>query len=352
MLIFYLAVLLIPMITIKKRKENDKPILDAFSTTSLKGLICIYVKLHNIGLDYEANTPIVDVICEHTGGIGVGIFFFLSAFGIIKSYQTKGNKYLGKIILINCTRLYLISLVINLLIYFVYHQGQLETTDMLLKIFSLDVFNGGNRMNRHGWYIVTIIPLYMLFALIYFICSKLKTKNKYYIAGWILALVPYCFEVITWCVGTGGTYTREIMCFSIGCIYAMYYDKINYIFNKYFIIGLIILTIGLAIGMFTWEPIGAYSACLLIILLSQKITYNNNVLHFLGKICIYLYLFVHFTQLGLQMFRENQYWWTLMNLGLGLLLSLLMYLVEYLITIGIKKLKDLVKINKNKLIKN
>ena len=117
-------------------------------------------------------------------------------------------------------------------------------------------------------------------------------------------------------------------------------------------LGLIIFTIGLAIGMFTWEPIGAYSACLLIILLSQKITYNNNVLHFLGKICIYLYLFVHFTQLGLQMFRENQYWWTLMNLGLGLLLSLLMYLVEYLITIGIKKLKDLVKINKNKLINN
>ncbi|MBR2062926.1 MAG: hypothetical protein IJ969_06430, partial [Anaerotignum sp.] len=68
--------------------------------------------------------------------------------------------------------------------------------------------------------IVTIIPLYMLFALIYFICSKLKTKNKYYIAGWVLALVPLCFEVITWCVGTGGTYTREIMCFSIGCIYA------------------------------------------------------------------------------------------------------------------------------------
>ena len=62
-------------------------------------------------------------------------------------------------------------------------------------------------------------------------------------------------------------------------------------------------------------------------------------MYFIGKICIYLYLFVHFAQVGLQMFRYNQYWWTLMNTGLVLLLSLLMYMVEYLITLGIKNIK-------------
>ena len=54
--------------------------------------------LHNIGLDYEGNTPIMELICEHTGGIGVGIFFFLSAYGITRSYQKNGNKYLLKLI--------------------------------------------------------------------------------------------------------------------------------------------------------------------------------------------------------------------------------------------------------------
>lgn len=344
MLIFYLAVLLIPMIVIRKRQVSSPMILDVHSTTCLKGLICIYVMLHNIGLDYEGNTPIMEVICEHTGGIGVGIFFFLSAFGIIRSYQIKGNRYLLKLIFVNCTRLFLIGFVINLLTYFVYFKGQLETTDLLLKLFNLDVFNGGHRMNRHGWYIVTIIPLYLIFALIYFICSKLKNKNKFYIAGWILVCIPFLFELITIIVGEGGTYTREIICFSIGCVYAMYYDKVNRLFNKHFIVGLTLLLIGLTVGMFTWEPLGAYSACILIILVSQKITYNNDVMYFLGKIGIYLYLFVHFTQMGLQMFRYNQYWWTLMNIGLGLLLSLLMYLFEYLILFGVNSVKKILDV--------
>ena len=77
MIYFYLVLLLVPMCIIRKRKVEDGLIMDAYSTTCLKGLICIYVMLHNIGLDYEANHPIVELICEHTGGIGVGIFFFL-----------------------------------------------------------------------------------------------------------------------------------------------------------------------------------------------------------------------------------------------------------------------------------
>lgn len=227
MIYFYLAVLLIPMLTIKKRKIEDGPVMDSYSTTCLKGLICIYVMLHNIGLDYEGNTPIVEAICEHTGGIGVGIFFFLSAYGITRSYQNKGNKYLLKLIFVNCTKLFLISFVINLMIYFVYHQGQFETTDLFLRLFNLDVFNDFKRMNRHGWYISTIIGMYLIFALVYFLCSKLKTNKKFLIAGFIMAFLAIAFRIGARIADNGGMYTREMPCFAIGCIYAMYYDKLN-----------------------------------------------------------------------------------------------------------------------------
>lgn len=342
MIYFYLALLLIPMITIKKRKTADGTIMDSYSTTCLKGLICLYVMLHNIGLDYEANTPIVEAICEHTGGIGVGIFFFLSAFGIIRSYTIKGNKYLLKLIFINCAKLFLISFTINLMIYFVYHRGQLETTDLLLKLFNLDVFNDFNRMNRHGWYIPTIIGMYLIFALIYFVCSKLKTNKKFYIAGFILAFLAIAFRIGALIANKGGMYTREMPCFAIGCFYAMYYDKVNEFFNKHFYKSLVVLIISIIIGLLLFEPIGAYGACLFIILISQRINYKNEVTHFLGKICIYLYLFVHFTQIALQPYRENQYWWTLTNLGLGLILSLLLYLCFYLVSKGIKLLKNFI----------
>ena len=342
MIYFYLALLLIPMLTIRKRKEEDGLIMDSYSTTCLKGLICIYVLLHNIGLDYEGNTPIVAKICEHTGGIGVGIFFFLSAFGIIRSYQSKGNKYLLKLIFVNCIKLFLISFIINLLIYLVYHQGQFETTDLLLRLFNLDVFNNFNSMNRHGWYIPTIIGMYLIFSLVFFLCSKLKSDKKFYIAGFILAFIAIGFRLGAIIADSGRLYTRELPCFAIGCLYAMYYDKTNKLFNKYFYQGLIVLIAAVLFGMFFSEPIGAYGACLLIILLSQRITYKNNIMNFLGKICIYLYLFLHFTQMGLQQYRENQYWWTLTNIGLDLVLSLLLYLVLYLIFDGINKIKNII----------
>ena len=94
MLLFYLAVFLIPMITIRKRTKDDKVVLDSYSTTCLKGLICIYVLLHNVGLDYEGNSEIIETVCEHTGGIGVGIFFFLSAIMRLRNSASDHRKYI------------------------------------------------------------------------------------------------------------------------------------------------------------------------------------------------------------------------------------------------------------------
>ena len=340
MLIFYLAVFLIPMLVIRKRKKEDKNILDPYSTTCLKGLICLYVMLHNIGLDYEGNSEIMELVCEHTGGIGVGIFFFLSAFGIFRSYQAKGNKYLGRLILVHSLKLFLIATFINILTYLVYFKGQFEPLDLFLRIFNLDVFNDFNRMNRHGLYIPTIIGLYLIFALVFFICSKFKTSKKFLIAGFIVAFLSIAFRIGANIADKGGMYTREMPCFAIGCLYAMFYDKINAFFNKFFWPSFAILFIAFQLGFFLYEPIGAYASCLFIILVSQRITYNNKILHFLGKICIYLYLFVHFSQITMQPFINNQYWWTLTNVGLILLLSLLLYLVEHLITKGIKLIKE------------
>ena len=163
MLVFYLLVLLIPMLALRKKSAGEN-ILDAKSTTCLKGVLCLYVMLHNLGLDYKGNSTAMELICEHTGGVGVGLFFFLSAFGIIRSYQSKGDKYLVKLLLQNVLKLYLVSVLINVVTYFVFFQGAFETSDLLLRIFNLDIFNNFNRMNRHGWYISTIIGMYLIFS--------------------------------------------------------------------------------------------------------------------------------------------------------------------------------------------
>ena len=337
MYLFYLLVLLIPMLALRKRKEGDENILDAKSTTCIKGVLCLYVLLHNLGLDLRTLTPLKESICDNTGGIGVGLFFFLSAFGIIRSYQVKGNGYFKKLLFVHIPRLYLISVGVNLLTYVVFFKGQLETADMLLKIFNLDVFNNFKPMNRHGWYVTTINGMYLIFMLVYFLCSKLKTEKKFIIAACIMSFLAIGFRVGTSIVGRGGLYTREMPTFAIGCMYATFYDKVNEWAKKYFLVGMIIAVACIPVGLLVWEPLGSYMSAVIIILMSQKFTYYSPITHFLGKICIGVYLFLHFSTLAFglgtpYMDMYNDYWWVLLNAGFILELSLLLYVVERGIT--------------------
>jgi len=199
---FFVLLLLVPCFAIKKRVMDGSEILDYRSTTCIKGGLCLFVMFHNLRLDYNGNTEVMEVIFEHAGDVGVGLFFFLSAFGIIKSYQ------------------------------------------------------------KHG--------------------------------------------------------------------------------NKYFWIGFILAVLGFLIGFFTWEIIATYSSALLIIIVSQRITYDNNITLFLGKICIGVYLFLHFSSLALQPYLSNPYWWMLLNAGFILELSVILCGPLFFIQKGFNKITQIV----------
>lgn len=331
MLLFFILLLVVPCLAIKKRTANDAPILDARSTTCIKGVLCLFVMFHNLGLDYEGNSAVMETICEHAGGVGVGLFFFLSAFGIVRSYQRDGNRYLLRLIFVHVVKLYVISVLINLLIYFVFFQGAFTTQDLWMRILNLDVFNNFNRMNRHGWYISTIIVLYLIFALVYYLCSKLKTEHKFIIAAIILSVIAIGLRVAARIADNGGMYTRELPTFAIGVMYATFYRQFNEFFNKYFTITFVLCFIGFWVGFFFLEIISTYCAALLIIILSQKITYQSKVTYFLGKICLGVYLFLFFSSLALLPYLDNPYWWMLLNAGFILELSVALYGVQILI---------------------
>lgn len=340
MLVFYLVLFFIPLLFVKKRSDDEKrPIMDSYSTTCIKGILCFYVMLHNLGLDYKGNTELMELVCEHTGGIGVGVFFFLSAYGIIRAYYAKGNKYFQKLLLVNVVKLYLISVGINLLTYFVFFRDQIEGSDLFMRIFNLDVFNDFNRMNRHGWYISTIIGMYIIFVIVFYICSKLKTDKKFIIAGIILAFIAVMFRAGAWIADKGGMYTREMPCFAIGCIYATFYNQFNNFFKKHFNLSFIILFISFWVGFFFWEPLGAYATCLMLILVSTKFTYDNKVAFFFGKMCIGIYLFLHFSSLVMQKHLNNEYVWVISNALLIFGMSLGLYFIETIISEIIKKIK-------------
>ena len=274
MYLFFLLILLLPMLALRPRKEGNGSILDSRSTTCIKGILCIYVMLHNLGLDLD-NTEFKELVCEHAGGVGVGLFFFLSAFGIIRSYRARGNKYLLKLLFVHIPKLWLVAVFINAITYLSFSRGAYEPLDMWLRILNFDIFNGFNRINRHGWYIASIIALYIIFAAVYFVCSKLKTEKKFIIACVTLSIIAIGFRIAAIIADNGGMYTREMPAFAIGCIYATFYDKINALAKRYFKIGMLLSSISFIIGFIFFEPLATYTAALIIILVSQKFTYYN-----------------------------------------------------------------------------
>ena len=340
MYLFFALILFLPMLALKPRGVGDNvAIMDSKSTTCIKGLLCIYVMLHNLGLDLE-NDTLKELVCEHAGGVGVGLFFFLSAFGIIRSYQAHGNPYLRKLLLVHIPKIWAVAVFINAITYLSFQRGAYEPVDMWLRILNLDLFNHFNRINRHGWYIASIIALYILFAVVYFICSKLKTDKKFIIAGCIMALISIGFRVAAHIADNGGMYTREMPAFAIGCIYATFYNQINTLANKYFKPGILLSIGAFIIGFLLFEPIATYSAAFIIILVSQKYTYYNKFTFFLGKICIGVYLFLHYSSIVLQAFLENEYLWVLTNAAFIIEVAIMIYAVQYAIDFIVLRLKN------------
>ena len=338
MYIFFALTLFLPMLAFKKRREGDPCILDTRSTTCIKGILCIYVMLHNLGLDLE-NSEFKELVCEHAGGVGVGLFFFLSAFGIIRSYQARGNKYLTKLLFVHIPKLWGVAVFINVITYLSFSRGAYESTDMWLRILNLDLFNGFNRINRHGWYIASIIALYVIFALVYFLCSKLKTDKKFIIACVIMSLVSIGFRVAARIADNGGMYTREMPAFAIGCIYATFYGKINAMAKKYFASGLSVSIIAFVLGFLFFEPVATYAAAIIIIIVSQRFTYYSNATFFLGKICIGVYLFLHYSSIVLQVFLDREYLWVLINAGFIIEIATMIYAVQYVLDLLINHIR-------------
>ena len=339
MYLFFGLILLLPMLALKPRTADDNNILDAKSTTCIKGILCIYVMLHNLGLDLE-NGEFKELVCEHAGGVGVGLFFFLSAYGIIRSYQSKGNPYLKKLLFVHIPKMWIVAVFINTITYFSFFRGAYHGKDLWMRILNLDLFNNFHRMNRHGWYIASIIALYILFAAIYFVCSKLKTKNKFYIACGILCLMAIGARAMAHIFDNGGMYTREMPAFALGCIYATFYDQINQFAKRYFRIGIVLSVITFSIGFVHLEAMATYTAAIIIVLVSQKYTYYNTATFFLGKICLGVYLFLHYSSLVLGSFLSHEYLWVLLNAGFIVEIAVAIYAVQYAADKAILRIKN------------
>ncbi len=219
---------------------NDKntyhTLLYHSETNVLKFIMTIGVLLHHISLqiwDYSHYELVL------LGGICVGVFFMLSAYGITKQYiyffKTKNEMvYCKKIFYNKIPKLYCFSVFMNS-IYILYEMIILKypfKSRYILQLFHLDFFISLDSINPYSWFIIVIIIMYSIFALSIFIVSFLQKEQH----TKLLVICISIFFIIMYIVllsvhNMNQLYMRGIIGFIIGLVLAFFEEKIlNFIF--------------------------------------------------------------------------------------------------------------------------
>ncbi|MBU3073207.1 acyltransferase family protein [Clostridium estertheticum] len=198
-----------------KKLNGDEAFLNRQLTNEVKGLAMLIIIIHHLCRHVVSNANDL-ILFYDLGYVGVGIFLFLSGFGLMSSLISKGdeNFFLKKVI-----RIYIPFVFMNLIwifsdYYFLnIHQGIFKNIACIIGIIISD---------RNYWY----IPFLILWYIVFHFVMKLKITNKYKI--FILLFVSIIIIVNS----TSGNGRGNAFSFPFGIIVALYKDRVEILYNN------------------------------------------------------------------------------------------------------------------------
>ena len=265
-------------------------------TSNIKGIfVWIIIFSHHRLYYYKKNNNnkfIYIKFIRYFGQKMVSLFFFYSGYGILESLKKKGINYIktlpkkGAILFIKYQLTIIIYLINNLIC-----RKKLSIKKYLLSmIFKKSIGNS-------NWFAFTIICLYF-FSFLSFIYIK---SEKYFLVGVIINNIICLFHSY---LVYNFFYPRKIypidniLTFAFGLYYSIFQNYLNKIFIKndihYF--GSLSIFV-LAYYYFIYKPINIFFAsiinllfCLIIIMISMKVKFQNEFLKLLNNHSFSIYL--------------------------------------------------------------
>ena len=257
----------------------------------IKGFFAIVIILHHLGQQFDLG--VFSAFNSKMGGVGVGVFFMLSSYGILKSCKKNEYNYLKKLFLSKILKLYLFQVIINFLYYLVLKPSD-TSINLLLRVLNLDIFVGLERINSFSWFITTILFCYLSIAISLVTMRLFKVKNKKIFLGTMVSFLTFILGVCLFIAPVSNLYKRCLSCFIIGLLLFMFEDKLlQFLSNKLaFTICIVSFAVLSIVGIILLnEEFAAVFICLLLIVAFKYISIENNVGGlFLGKISLSIYL--------------------------------------------------------------
>jgi peptidoglycan/LPS O-acetylase OafA/YrhL len=287
-----------------KRNGYFEDYLSKERTNVLKGIAATVIMFLHIGNSTEGGILISAL--AYVGYLAVGVFFFISGYGLMKNYMNKGKDYLSKFLSRRLLPIIIPYAIVNLiyLLYTFIDEGSIDLKGFLVS------FINGDPVVRFSWYVIAILFFYIAF----YISFKFVKTTKHSLLLFFTITVTYLFgcrylqydvwwynSCLVLLLGLLWAYFEKEMtlwcewhyCLKIIGLFPLFLvafcmsNSLLIVFEESFIIG---------------QMVSTFVFTLLVIMIYSKIELKNKVWAYLGTISFELYI-LH--GLMLKLFRSR-----------------------------------------------
>lgn len=329
----FLIVVFFIFSTVVKNSDYSNQSLSIKTTTNLQIIAVFFVVLHHLSQilrDYPDSFLSSRLIIA--GRLAVGLFFFISGYGLIKQFRQKGQTYLDTFLKKKSMSI-IMPFLLAMVVYFIY-RNLIGELNILTSMYSLV---NGNPFVGNGWFTIMLIYLYFAF----FVSAYLGGENDLLLFS-ILIFTVFLVILVASFLNYGEWWTNAVFCFPLGVIWGAKEDKITDFCFKNYRIYLGILAISFSMFLYIdeifYHPIIRALSVLfftaLIALFSYRVTFRSYIYQFLKPFSFELYLY---QGLFIQLLRSdtifigNRLLYTCSVITSTLLLSFIMHRLVVLI---------------------
>lgn len=228
MLIFFLILLLVVAVGLRKADVNERDYMSVKLTNSIKGFFICMVFFSHIWGYTDFSHPYLDGLYQRfiRGRMGqcvVTMFLFYSGYGVMESVKRKGQTYLSAFPIQRIVKVLLqFDCAIALFWTYRYWTGvQYGFKKMLLTLIGWDGIGNSN------WYIFCILWLYTFT----FISFKVFREN-YKKAVFGLGILSLLYMIVMYKLGREYWWYDTALCYTWGMLFSLYREKVERFINE------------------------------------------------------------------------------------------------------------------------
>lgn len=289
MIILSCALILLHIISFSKIYNHNEGnfTLNSFNVVAiepLKGLLALMVMFCHIVPDVDFG---IFKELGNYGAVAVGMFFFISGYGLLKSLLSKDD-YLQHFLSKRFSKLLPPILIVTLCFVPLKMVWQGENFTQIVSSLA-----DGKTLTPAAWYVYVII----LYYLVFYILFKVIKRKSYALVVMTLFIIAYIIAVVK--LGWGACWYMSSHCFPLGMIYCYYEESIKklYIGKACLLVHTVAMLVlcysgvGSYLGWPAWGSLIYYLIPLLVMPLMYTMSFGASpFLRFTGKISYEIYI--------------------------------------------------------------